>query len=71
MGSMRAVIVDSYGEPFQVAKLPIPEARPGQILVRVEAAGLNPMDWRFAVGDFRELIPRCSRWSSAATLLAR
>jgi NADPH2:quinone reductase len=57
MTSMRAVVVDRYGGPFRVAELPIPETGPGEILVRVEAAGLNPMDWQFAAGAFREFIP--------------
>ena len=57
MTSMKAVVVDRYGGPFRVAELPMPEATPGQILVRVEAAGLNPVDWQFADGALRELIP--------------
>jgi NADPH:quinone reductase-like Zn-dependent oxidoreductase len=57
MTSMKAVVVDRYGGPFRVAELPIPEPAPGQILVRVEAAGLNPMDWQFAAGAVREVIP--------------
>jgi NADPH2:quinone reductase len=54
---MKAVIVDQYGGPFRVAELPVPETTPGQILVRVQAAGLNPMDWKFADGVFRDSVP--------------
>ena len=57
MTRMKAVVVDRYGGPFRVAELPISETAPGQILVRVEAAGLNPMDWKFADGAFREVVP--------------
>jgi NADPH:quinone reductase-like Zn-dependent oxidoreductase len=43
----RAVQFESFGGP-EVLKLndvPAPQAGPGQIRVRVTAAGLNPMDW--------------------------
>ncbi len=43
----RAVLLDSFGGPevLDVREIPAPQAGPGQIRVRVTAAGLNPMDW--------------------------
>ena len=43
----RAVRLDSFGGPevLAVRDVPAPQAGPGQIRVRVTAAGLNPMDW--------------------------
>jgi NADPH:quinone reductase-like Zn-dependent oxidoreductase len=43
----RAVRLDSFGGPevLDVREVPAPQAGPGQIRVRVTAAGLNPMDW--------------------------
>ena len=43
----RAVRLDSFGGPevLNVRQVPAPQAGPGQIRVRVTAAGLNPMDW--------------------------
>lgn len=43
----RAVRLDSFGGPefLEVREVPVPEAGPGQLRVRVTAAGLNPMDW--------------------------
>ncbi|TRW80304.1 NADP-dependent oxidoreductase [Mycolicibacterium sp. 018/SC-01/001] len=43
----RAVRVESFGGPdvLAVREVPVPQAGPGQIRVRVTAAGLNPMDW--------------------------
>jgi NADPH:quinone reductase-like Zn-dependent oxidoreductase len=43
----RAVQLDSFGGPevLQLREVPAPQAGPGQIRVRVTAAGLNPMDW--------------------------
>ena len=43
----RAVQLDSFGGPevLDVREVPAPQAGPGQVRVRVTAAGLNPMDW--------------------------
>jgi NADPH:quinone reductase-like Zn-dependent oxidoreductase len=43
----RAVRLESFGGPevLQLLEVPTPHAGPGQIRVRVTAAGLNPMDW--------------------------
>jgi NADPH:quinone reductase-like Zn-dependent oxidoreductase len=43
----RAVQFESFGGPetLTVREVPVPQADPGQIRVRVTAAGLNPMDW--------------------------
>lgn len=43
---MRAVGVNSYGGPeaLEVVELPDPVAGPGQILIRVQAAAVNPTD---------------------------
>src|ERR1700722_12056156 len=43
----RAVRLDSFGGPedLNVRQVPAPQVGPGQIRVRVTAAGLNPMDW--------------------------
>ncbi|MFE2188514.1 NADP-dependent oxidoreductase [Streptomyces sp. NPDC059455] len=43
----RAVLFDSFGGPeaLNVRDVPALQAGPGQIRVRVTAAGLNPMDW--------------------------
>jgi NADPH:quinone reductase-like Zn-dependent oxidoreductase len=46
-GASRAVQFESFGGPedLTVREIPAPHAGPGQIRVRVTAAGLNPMDW--------------------------
>src|ERR1700752_2171843 len=43
----RAVRLESFGGPkvLNLREVPAPKAGPGQIRVRVTAAGLNPMDW--------------------------
>jgi NADPH:quinone reductase-like Zn-dependent oxidoreductase len=44
----RAVQLESFGGPevLHLRDVPAPQAGPGQIRVRVTAAGLNPMDWK-------------------------
>ena len=46
----RAVIFETFGGPevLQLRDVPEPQAGPGEIRVRVTAAGLNPMDWALA-----------------------
>ncbi|WP_134732092.1 NADP-dependent oxidoreductase [Amycolatopsis nivea] len=43
----RAVQFEAFGGPeaLRVREAPVPQAGPGQLRVRVAAAGLNPMDW--------------------------
>ncbi|AZS72887.1 hypothetical protein DDE74_19675 [Streptomyces lydicus] len=37
--------------------LPQPEPGPGEVLVRLSAAGLNPVDWKLADGMFGDAVP--------------
>jgi enoyl reductase len=43
---MRAVVFDRYGPPgvLRIADLPDPEPGPGEVLIRVRAAGVQPFD---------------------------
>src|SRR5581483_2284896 len=47
---MRALVLDRPGPPssLRVAELPLPEPGPGELRVRVHAAGLNPVDYKIA-----------------------
>jgi NADPH:quinone reductase-like Zn-dependent oxidoreductase len=46
----RAVIYETFGDPevLELRDVPEPHAGPGEVRVRVTAAGLNPMDWALA-----------------------
>lgn len=46
----RAVIYETFGGPevLELREVPEPHAGPGEVRVRVTAAGLNPMDWGLA-----------------------
>ncbi|MDQ1464499.1 MAG: NADPH:quinone reductase [Actinomycetota bacterium] len=51
---MRAIVVRQYGGPenLEVADVPTPEPGSGEILVKVAAAGLNPVDAAVRAGYF-------------------
>jgi NADPH2:quinone reductase len=50
---MRAVTVREYGGTPAVAEIPTPEPGARQILIRLRAAGMNPMDRTLASGDWK------------------
>lgn len=52
---MKAVIFDDYGGPeaMHYGDAPDPECGPGDVLVEVHAAGLNPLDWKMREGYVR------------------
>lgn len=52
---MRAVTVTEYGATPAVAEMPTPEPGPGQVLIRLRAAGMNPMDRALASGAWKPM----------------
>jgi NADPH2:quinone reductase len=46
--SMRAVVLERFGGPqeLHIATVPRPVAGPGELLVKVAYAGINPADWK-------------------------
>ena len=48
---MRAVVVDQQSKTLSVREFPIPLPGPGQVLVRMAAAPINPSDLGFANGS--------------------
>src|SRR5258708_21421845 len=55
--AMRAVTVSEYGGQPRVSDVPKPKAGPGQVLIKVLAAGMNPMDRAIAMGAWKERMP--------------
>ena len=51
--TMRAVVQDGFGGPevLRVQEVPRPEPLPTEVLVRVHAAGVNPVDWKTRDGS--------------------
>ena len=52
---MRAVTVTEYGATPAVAEMPTPQPGPGQVLIRLRAAGMNPMDRALASGAWKPM----------------
>src|SRR5258707_14583278 len=52
---MRAVTVTEYGGTPAVAEIPAPEPGARQILIRLRAAGMNPMDLWLASGAWKPM----------------
>lgn len=48
--SMKALYIDSPNAPFRLAEIPIPKPTPGQVLVRIAASGVNPLDTKIRAG---------------------
>ncbi|KUN74972.1 NADP-dependent oxidoreductase [Streptomyces griseoruber] len=53
---MKAVVVTDFGAEPQLVDLPTPEPGPGEILVRVHAAGVNPFDWKVTDGALKDSV---------------
>ena len=49
---MKAIVIDAYGDNSVVEIREVERPRPGagEVLVRVEAAGVNPVDWKIRAG---------------------
>jgi NADPH:quinone reductase-like Zn-dependent oxidoreductase len=54
---MRAFVVTKYKEPLQEAEVAEPTVGEHDVLVRVEAAGLNPLDEKIRAGEFKQILP--------------
>jgi NADPH:quinone reductase-like Zn-dependent oxidoreductase len=54
---MRAVIVSEYGGSPHVEDVPPPEVEANQVLIKVLAAGMNPMDRVIAAGGWESIMP--------------
>ncbi|GHB70929.1 oxidoreductase [Streptomyces cirratus] len=49
---MKAITYNAYGTPAALSLVDVPHPRvgPSEVLVRVKAAGVNPVDWKLAAG---------------------
>ncbi|HLZ64695.1 MAG TPA: zinc-dependent alcohol dehydrogenase family protein [Aliidongia sp.] len=49
--SMRALVLEAYGQPLVSSQLPVQAPAAGQVLVRVAASGVNPLDLKIKAGQ--------------------
>ncbi|AUT48565.1 zinc-dependent alcohol dehydrogenase family protein [Achromobacter sp. AONIH1] len=56
---MKAIVLKSFGGPesFELCDVPKPVPQAGQVLVRVHATSINPLDYQVRRGDYPDLVP--------------
>ncbi len=56
---MRAIIIDQFGgrDVLKLADVPEPVPGPGEVLIAVKAAGVNPVDWKIRTGYLEGRLP--------------
>lgn len=74
--TMMAVSFDDFGseDVLRYREHPIPEPGPGEILIKVRAAGVNPVDWKIREGLLKTRMPHqfpiIPGWDVAGTVAA-
>lgn len=54
---MRAFVVEKYKGPLQESDVPEPTVGERDVLVQVQAAGLNMLDEKIRAGEFKQILP--------------
>jgi NADPH:quinone reductase-like Zn-dependent oxidoreductase len=73
---MKAIRIHAYGGPevLEYEDAPRPEPGSGEILVRVHAAGINPVDWKIRAGHLKDYLhyqlPWILGWDLSGTVEA-
>ncbi|MGC4054113.1 MAG: zinc-dependent alcohol dehydrogenase family protein [Paludibaculum sp.] len=68
---MRALILEQFGQPLRFTDVPTPVPGPGQVLVRVGASGVNPLDLKIkagAAGHAKTVLPAILGLDMAGTV---
>jgi NADPH:quinone reductase-like Zn-dependent oxidoreductase len=57
--TIKAIQVHNYGnaDQLKLEQIPQPQPEPGEVLVRVYAAGVNPVDWKIRAGFMKDIRP--------------
>lgn len=53
---MRAIVFNGYGQQPQLVERPAPVPAERQVLVRVRATSINPIDWKQVKGTYRPIL---------------
>ncbi|MET7378550.1 NADP-dependent oxidoreductase [Streptomyces sp. NPDC005526] len=71
---MKAITLDKYGsaDDLRLTDVPDPKVAPAEVLIRVKAAGVNPVDWKLAAGYLDPIMevrfPLISGWDVAGVV---
>lgn len=73
---MKAVVFEEFGAPdvLKLVSIPVPQVGPGEVLIKVSAAGVNPIDQRLRSGELQAFFKYCwpvtAGWDVAGTIAA-
>jgi NADPH:quinone reductase-like Zn-dependent oxidoreductase len=74
MATMKAVRVHEWGglDAVRIEEAPIPEPKSDEILIRVRASSVNPVDWKVTQGSLKQLysLPFTLGWDAAGDVVA-
>ena len=72
MTTMKAVRIHQFGGPevLTYEDVPRPEPKEGDVLIKVAAAGVNPIDWKIGSGMMPHPLPLIPGWDVAGTVEA-
>src|SRR6266481_5238166 len=74
MATMKAVRIHTYGGPevlrYEDAPRPVPAA--GEVLIKIHAAAVNPVDWKVRAGHLKDMLkyqlPLIPGWDAAGVI---
>jgi NADPH:quinone reductase-like Zn-dependent oxidoreductase len=63
--TMQAIQAQDYGGPevLVLKQAPRPEPNADQVLIRLKAAGVNPADWKYRSGIYKQYMPLTFPWT--------
>ncbi|MGW5354472.1 NADP-dependent oxidoreductase [Streptomyces sp. NPDC004031] len=71
---MRAIVYGEFGgtEVLREERVPLPKVAPGEVLVKVRCAGVNPVDWKVMAGGLDSMMdvvfPAIPGWDVSGTV---
>jgi NADPH:quinone reductase-like Zn-dependent oxidoreductase len=70
MATMKAVRIHAFGGPdvLKIEEAPRPEPGSGEVLIKVHAAGVNPIDWKIREGYGNRELPLIPGWDVAGVV---
>ena len=56
---MKAIVLKAYGgvDQLEEREVPVPREGPGEVLIKVAAASVNPIDWKLRSGEAKKIMP--------------
>jgi NADPH:quinone reductase-like Zn-dependent oxidoreductase len=67
---MKAIQVHSYGGPdvLELEEVPLPEVGEDEVLVKIYASSVNPVDWKVRKGYMKHALPFIPGWDVSGTI---